>query len=73
MKKKITTGFVVQDYDDDGNCTGQEFIAGDQVDWEDEDGEPTTAPGAHNYQQMIMVQPRRYEGNDLVINGGQQS
>lgn len=37
--KKITTGFVVQTYDTDLECcTHQEFVAGDQVDWEDEDG-----------------------------------
>ena len=40
--KKITTGFVIQDYVTLPNgtsvCQGQEFIAGDQVDYEDSDG-----------------------------------
>ena len=34
MKKKVTYGFVVQTFDDDGKCVEQEFIAGDQVEWE---------------------------------------
>ena len=38
--KKITVGFVIQEFDDDGNCFSQEFIAGDQVEYEDMQGEP---------------------------------
>lgn len=38
--KKITTGFVIQDYDTDlGKFVNQEFIAGDEVEYEDEYGE----------------------------------
>lgn len=38
--KKITTGFVIQNYDTDTErFVSQEFVAGDQVDWEDEDGQ----------------------------------
>jgi len=41
--KKITVGFVIQDYKELENgtlvCTGQEFVAGDQVDYENENGE----------------------------------
>ena len=34
---KITYGFVIQTFDTALNkCTGQEFIAGDEVDYEDE-------------------------------------
>jgi len=37
--RKITTGFVVQEFDaDTGHCVSQEFIAGDQVEWEDRQG-----------------------------------
>lgn len=37
--RKITTGFVVQEFDaETGRCVSQEFIAGDQVDWEDRQG-----------------------------------
>jgi hypothetical protein len=57
MKKKITTGFVVQEYNDDGICTGQEFVAGDQVDWEDDDGNSIDCPGNDTYQPFEMVQP----------------
>jgi len=37
--KKITTGFVIQTIDTEtGKITHQEFIAGDQCDYEDEEG-----------------------------------
>jgi hypothetical protein len=36
---KITTGFVVQKFDSEtGRCLSQEFVAGDQVEWEDQAG-----------------------------------
>jgi hypothetical protein len=39
--KKITVGFVSQTFDTDlGRFVSQEFVAGDQVDYEDEDGVP---------------------------------
>jgi hypothetical protein len=38
--RKITTGFVIQEYDVDAKeWISQEFVAGDLVDWEDENGE----------------------------------
>jgi hypothetical protein len=38
---KITTGFVVQKFDSDtGRCESQEFVASDQVEWEDQAGNP---------------------------------
>ncbi len=37
---KITTGFVVQKFDSEtGRCLSQEFIASDQVEWEDQKGD----------------------------------
>lgn len=37
--KKITIGFVIQEYDTETRgIRSQEFIAGDQVDFEDEEG-----------------------------------
>jgi len=37
--RKITTGFVVQEFDaDTGRCVSQEFVAGEQVEWEDRQG-----------------------------------
>ena len=59
MKKfnKITTGFVVQSYEKNSAnefvCTAQEFIAGDQVDYEDADGNKVNLP-VHKYQQFNM-------------------
>lgn len=39
--KKITVGFVIQTYDTSlGKFMSQEFVAGDQVDFENESGEP---------------------------------
>lgn len=36
---KTTTGFVVQQFDSEtGRCLSQEFVAGDQVEWEDQKG-----------------------------------
>lgn len=55
-RRKITTGYVTQIYDDNGNCIAQEFTAIDQVDWEDEKGEFLPTP-VHNYQPFNMVQP----------------
>lgn len=38
--KKVTVGFVIQEFDTEKNqFVSQEFIAGDQVDWETEDGD----------------------------------
>ena len=55
---KITTGFVVQSYVriDDGRsvCTGQEFIAGETVDFEDSEGNAISA-GDHVYQPFNMT------------------
>jgi hypothetical protein len=39
--RKITTGFVVQQFDSDtGRCLSQEFVASDQVEWQDQAGNP---------------------------------
>jgi hypothetical protein len=56
---KITTGFVIQVYDTEtGRCIEQSFVAGDQVNYEDEHGDPVDwreQPDA--YQPFDMVQP----------------
>jgi len=63
MIKKITTGFVIQDYNDKGDCVGQIFIAGNPVDYEHENGESLSsdehdiAVNKENYQSFDMVQP----------------
>jgi hypothetical protein len=59
MVKKITVGFVIQNYDEEtGICVGQEFVAGDQVDWEDEDEEQVDQPENAIYQPYTMEQPK---------------
>ena len=55
---KITVGFVIQTFEKsaDGEfiCTSQEFVAGDQVDYEDPNGNPIDPP-VHPYQQFNMT------------------
>lgn len=58
--KKITVGFVIQDYDTETKkFVSQEFIAGDQVDWEDEDG--NAIPEEDAYLSFEMIQPEDME------------
>jgi len=56
--KKITVGFVVQRYEQGGErrfvCVEQEFVAGDQCDFEDEGGNPIEPPD-HEYQPYTMT------------------
>jgi len=55
---KVTTGFVVQKYrkNDDGRfrCIEQEFVAGDEVQFENLKGEPIEQP-EHEYQPFNMA------------------
>ncbi|MBW1716107.1 MAG: hypothetical protein JRJ77_09830 [Deltaproteobacteria bacterium] len=55
---KITVGFVTQTFekDDKGQfvCTRQEFVAGDQCDYEDAQGNPIEPP-EHQYQPYNMM------------------
>jgi len=55
---KITVGFVAQTFekDDKGRfvCTRQEFIASDQCDYEDGEGNPIDPP-EHEYQPYNMT------------------
>jgi len=63
LVKKITTGFVIQTFDTDkGRFVSQEFVAGEQVDYEDTDGEAVDSDllkvkGKDAYQPFDMVQP----------------
>lgn len=40
LRNKITPGFMVQGFDEHDRLISQEFIAGDEVTWEDESGNP---------------------------------
>jgi len=61
--KKITTGFVIQEFDTDKmQFVSQEFVAGDECEYEDEDGEPVESElleveGQEIYLPYDMVQP----------------
>ena len=59
---KITTGWVQQYFekDKDGKfiCTGQEFEAGDLVQYEN-DGGDVIDPPQYEYQSFNMVQPKK--------------
>jgi len=39
MIRKITDGYVIQTYTDDGKPVSQEFTAGDICEWEQDNGE----------------------------------
>ena len=58
---KITVGFVVQAFNDAGECISQEFIAGDTCEYETNDGDPINMddmPLAGNeYHPFDMIQP----------------
>ena len=62
--KKITVGFVVQTYTTLPNgtmiCTDQEFIAGDQVDYENKDGDAITIDTTkEEYCPFEMKRPKQ--------------
>jgi len=69
---KITNGFVVQQYDTDtGRCVAQEFVAGDQVAYENEDGEPVDwREPQDGYQPFEMVQPANMSRGSGVGSSG---
>ena len=55
---KITVGFVIQTFEKNAEgkfvCSTQEFVAGDQVDYEDLDGNPIDPPD-YEYQPYNMT------------------
>jgi hypothetical protein len=60
--KKVTTGFVTQVFDKEGNCLSSEFTAGEQVEWEEETSDKTIDPekffkGNVPYYDFNMLQP----------------
>ena len=58
MFQKVTVGFVIQNYDDNGNCISQSFIASDEVEYE-KNGNPVNIEeiGQETYFPFHMVQP----------------
>lgn len=63
MYKKITNGWVAQEFDENGKFLKQEFFAADPVEWEDEAGPidvdtlPETVLKAYNCFDMVQ-EPR---------------
>lgn len=56
---KITIGFVIQRFDKETcKCISQEFVAGDDVSYEDEAGELIEAPATEQYYPFDMIQPQ---------------
>jgi len=53
---KLTVGYVKQVYVD-GKVVSQEFIASDEVYYENENGEAIDSPANENYHPLDMVQP----------------
>jgi len=62
--RKITTGFVVQTFDDTGEPINQEFVAGDQVEWLDDDENIIEEVDPVPYLPFNMIQPNLED--DLV-------
>jgi len=60
--KKITYGFVIQIFGADDKCISQEFVAGDEVEYEDMRGNPIPEEN-EEYHPFDMEQPRK-EGDD---------
>lgn len=55
---KITPGFVIQVFDSESNSfISQSFVASDQVDYEDDEGNPTDVE-VREYMSFDMVQPK---------------
>jgi hypothetical protein len=71
--KKITVGFVVQEYikNQEGKfvCEEQEFVAGDDVSYEDLDGNALDVIPNDEYQGFVMVQPAPvfFDGDEVYV------
>lgn len=69
--RKITTGFAVQEFDaETGRCISQEFVAGDQVSWEDRNGNAISEDGfgidlEGLYFPLEMKQPEENDRGDF--------
>ena len=68
LVNKVTTGFVIQVFDTElKRFVSQEFVAGDDCQYEDKDGDPVDrkaleVDGKEAYLPFDMVQPRVRQG-----------
>ena len=64
---KITVGFICQTFEKNADskfvCTDQEFIAGDQSDYEDINGNPLENAPECEFQPYEMASPQNNERN----------
>lgn len=62
MIRKITYGWVSQNWNEStGQWESQEFVAGDQVEYENEMGDSVDPPDNETYLPFDMVQPNSPE------------
>ena len=61
---KMTIGFVIQTFNDEGECLSQEFMASDEITYELEDGTVISQEdmpfGGDEYFPFDMVQPEQF-------------
>lgn len=63
---KVTPGYVVQRFDSFGVCIGQEFIAGDDVSYENDVGDKVEIPKIDTYVPFRMVKQHNFTDVELV-------
>lgn len=52
MKRKITSGYVIQNFTDEGVFVSQEFVASCECEWEDEKGDSIESEGFYHSFEM---------------------
>lgn len=67
-RRKYTTGYVMQVFDEDGRCVEQEFVADSMTQWTDMDGGPSDPPEAWYHPfEMVEVPTDRFKVGDWVL------
>jgi hypothetical protein len=72
VARKVTTGYVIQNFNvETGKCVSQEFIAGDEANWEDIEGNPIDDINEEmdevEYCPFHMVDPLWIVENDTLF------
>ena len=66
MKRKITYGFVIQNYSDNGSPESQQFVSGDQVEYDDGPAGNTIDGDDLPYLPFDMTQPEDMELSEAL-------